>query len=257
VGNDTVPNNRLLADAPALGQSASGSNAEQIVNGGFELPALPSGTDFVNMTGSAIVGWTIPNGWSVDLIRDYWPAFQGNQSIDLDGDSGIGTTVFQTFETDPGRKYSLSFEYANNIDTDTAVGRVEVLGAAALLDTTIAHSGSTPDGMHHVAFTASFTSDSPLTTLQFTHLGSQPCAEGEFPDHRHGPGHPLARRGRGHKRGGHASRHACTSPDVAQTARRTRSACAALRAERPHAAAGSQSSPRLMLNVSPTRKKHP
>jgi choice-of-anchor C domain-containing protein len=160
---------RILIIALLCGASAS--HAEQIVNGGFELPALPPGTDFVDMTGSAIVGWTIPNGWSIGLVRDYWPAFEGDQSIDLDGDSGIGATILQTFETAPGQEYSLSFEYANNIDTATAIGRVQVLGSTALVDTTVTHSGSTTDDMHYVAFAATFTADSPLSTLQLTHLG--------------------------------------------------------------------------------------
>jgi choice-of-anchor C domain-containing protein len=150
---------------------ATASNGEQIVNGGFESPRLPPGTLFVNMTGNAIGGWTIPDGWSVGLVRDYWPAFEGDQSIDLDGDSGIGATILQSFETVAGRAYSLSFAYANNFDTYTASGRVQVLGAATLLDTTLTHSGSTPYDMNYVAFARWFTADSPLTTLQFTHLG--------------------------------------------------------------------------------------
>ena len=107
---------------------ATSSEAEQIVNGGFELPALPPGTIFLDMTGNSITGWTIPSGWSIGLVRDYWPAFQGKQSIDLDGNSGIGATILQSFETVAGAEYSLSFAYANNIDTYTATGRVQVLG---------------------------------------------------------------------------------------------------------------------------------
>ncbi len=107
---------------------ATTAMAEQIVNGGFELPPLPAGTDFVDVTGDFITGWTIPDGWTIDLVRDYWPAFQGSQSIDLDGDSGIGTTILQSFATVPGQAYSLSFAYANNIDASTATGRVQVLG---------------------------------------------------------------------------------------------------------------------------------
>jgi hypothetical protein len=151
---------------------ATAGEAEQVVNGSFELPVLPPGTIFLDMMGNSITGWTIPNDWSIGLILDYWPAFQGKQSIDLDGDSGIGATIFQSFETVPGSEYWLSFAYANNIDTYTAAGRVQVLGGgAALLDTTLTHSGSTVDDMNYLAFVRSFTADSPLTTLQFTHLG--------------------------------------------------------------------------------------
>jgi hypothetical protein len=151
---------------------ATSSEAERIVNGSFEVPALPPGTIFLDMTGNSITGWTIPDDWSIGLVLDYWPAFQGKQSIDLDGDSGIGATILQSFETVPGSEYWLSFAYANNIDTYTATGRVQVFGGgAALLDTTLTHSGSTIDDMNYLTFVGSFTANSPLTTLQFTHLG--------------------------------------------------------------------------------------
>lgn len=147
------------------------ARAEQIVNGGFEMPALPPGTLFNLVTDDFIPGWTIPAGWSIDLVRDFWPAFQGSQSIDLDGNSGIGNTILQSFGTVPGRRYSLSFAYANNIQTPWASGRVEVLGATTLLDTTVTHSGSTFGDMGYSTFVSSFQADSPLTTLQFTHVG--------------------------------------------------------------------------------------
>lgn len=160
----------MAAVAILLSIAASGKT-EQIVNGSFELPPLPPGTQFVNVTGDFIPGWTIPDGWSIDLVRDFWPAFQGYQSIDLDGDSGIGTTILQSFETVPGREYSLSFAYGNNIQTPWAAGRIQVLGATTLVDTTVTHSGSTGEDMRYVAFVKSFQADSPLTTLQFTHVG--------------------------------------------------------------------------------------
>lgn len=157
---------------------ATTARAEQIVNGGFELPPLPAGTDFVDVTGDFITGWTIPDGWTIDLVRDYWPAFQGSQSIDLDGDSGIGTTILQSFATVPGQGYSLSFAYANNIDTSTATGRVQVLGTTTLVDTTLTHSGSTRDNMNYLTYARRFTADSQLTTLQFTHVWSPHFGQG-------------------------------------------------------------------------------
>jgi choice-of-anchor C domain-containing protein len=157
---------------------ATTAGAEQIVNGGFELPSLPVGTDFVGVTGDFITGWTIPDSWTIDLVRDYWPAFQGSQSIDLDGNSGIGATILQSFATVPGHRYSLSFAYANNTDASTATGRVQVLGTTTLLDTTLTHSGSTGDDMNYLTYARRFTADSQQTTLQFTHVWSPHFGQG-------------------------------------------------------------------------------
>lgn len=166
-----------IAIAILLGATTLGA-AEQLVNGGFESPALPPGATFILATGGDIPGWTIPAGWSIDLIRDYWPPDEGYQSIDLDGDSGIGATILQRFETVPGRMYMLAFAYANNKDTDTATGRVQVLGNAALVDTTLTHSGSTFEEMNYVPFVRRFTADAAETTLQFTHVWSPDFGRG-------------------------------------------------------------------------------
>jgi hypothetical protein len=63
--------NFWMVAVAVLPSGATSSNAEQIVNGGFDVPPLPPGTNFVDMTGNSIEGWTIPDGWSIGLIRDY------------------------------------------------------------------------------------------------------------------------------------------------------------------------------------------
>src|SRR5262249_36051376 len=88
---------------------------ELIINGGFEHPELDAGTVF--LTTSHLPGWTIfgPDGrtGTVDLIREYWPPADGHQSIDLVGDTGVGTGIEQSFRTEEGQKYLLEFRYAN------------------------------------------------------------------------------------------------------------------------------------------------
>ena len=155
----------------ALLAGAGSARSELIVNGGFEMPALAPGTGFVTLTGGAIPGWTIAPG-TVDLIRDYWPAFQGNQSLDLVGDSGPGTAIAQSFATDPGAPYLLTFAYANNVDTTTATGRVEVIGSSTLINDLVTHSGSTRANMNYLIYSQAFVANSATTTLRFTHVTS-------------------------------------------------------------------------------------
>lgn len=153
----------LLATAPA--------RAELLVNGGFELPALPPGTAFVTQPPGAPVGWTIDSG-SIDLIRDYWPAHSGLQSIDLAGSSA--GVISQTFATTAGLPYRFSFAYANNVDVATATGRADILGAGSsiLLTTTVTHTGSTRPNMNYIIFTGDFVANSATTTVRFTHITS-------------------------------------------------------------------------------------
>jgi choice-of-anchor C domain-containing protein len=145
--------------------------AERIVNGGFETPVLAAGVKYVTLSGADIPGWTVAPG-TVDLIRDDWPAFDGNQSIDLSGSPGPpGTAIFQSFASIAGESYVLSFRYANNTGVNSASGVVEILGmgGSALLSDPLTHAGSTLAAMDYLLYTRIFTADSATTTLRFTH----------------------------------------------------------------------------------------
>lgn len=108
--------NRALFAAITLtlvaGNAAEAQNL--LANGSFESPALPDGTSFSTYgAGNGITGWTIGAG-SVDLIRDYWNASQGIQSIDLNGNSPA--SISQLVGTQVGGVYNLSFDLAGNPD---------------------------------------------------------------------------------------------------------------------------------------------
>lgn len=172
-----MPRRAYLTALLLLLAASANCRAGLIINGGFESPAAAS--PFETMTGSQLTGWTVTSG-SVDLINGYWPASEGQQSIDLAGSTRDGGTIEQAFATTPGASYVLTFDYANNIDVSTATANVSVFGAsaAALLDQGLSHSGSGKAAMGYTAFSAVFTADSSLTTLRFTSTGPDPVVNG-------------------------------------------------------------------------------
>ena len=81
-----------------------------IINGGFEDPPLPSGTDFV--VNATIPGWNIDSG-AIDLVRAYWKPVEGYQSIDLSAyERG---KISQVIPTKAGNQYALAFRMAGNM----------------------------------------------------------------------------------------------------------------------------------------------
>lgn len=150
---------------PALGLNL-------IINGGFEVPfighwaqAYPAGSD-------EITGWTIVDG-SVDIVAsDYWPPFEGLQSLDLNGVS-LGT-IEQAFPTVPGETYWLSFVYADNVYSPyPPSAEVGVFGgdASTILSHGISHWGSTLQNMNYRGFLRSFEANSTTSRLRFRSTG--------------------------------------------------------------------------------------
>jgi len=150
--------------AAALLTSAQAANF--IINGDFESPVVLG----LFLTTPVLPGWTVSG--NVDVINSYWQPSQGNQSLDMVGNTGPGTFIEQSFATTPGLSYRLTFDYANNSDAAFARGNVSVTGTASLLSTDINHSGSIASNMGYVAFDTVFVTDSAVTTLRYTHLDS-------------------------------------------------------------------------------------
>jgi len=148
----------------------------QIVNGGFEVPVIASNSaQQFNAGSAAIVGWTVQSG-SVDLVdTGLFAAFQGKQSLDLDGLSP--GSISQSFATIAGQTYNLDFAYANNGITPFAgySANVNVTGGGTLLNTTISHNTSGGAGaslaqMDYVLFHGLFVADSAASTILFSSL---------------------------------------------------------------------------------------
>ena len=93
---------------------AGAASANLITNGSFENPDDPDVNFLTLPNGStAIPGWMV--GGSVDWIRNYWPASDGDWSLDLAGDMP-GAVLSNYFPTTPGQWYEVEFDMAGNPD---------------------------------------------------------------------------------------------------------------------------------------------
>src|SRR5262249_55429807 len=114
---------KRLAEAAPTGKV--GQNL--IINGSFEEGPDPQGNAFVTLQkGSTdIKGWEVTRG-DIDHISTYWPAAEGNRSLDMNGIGPGG--IAQTFKTVKGRKYRVTFSMAANPD---AAGEKKLVVSAA------------------------------------------------------------------------------------------------------------------------------
>jgi choice-of-anchor C domain-containing protein len=99
----------IVAAGPAQADPLGGD----ISNGSFETPALPPGSAQAFGAGASIGAWKVNPGGSVDIMTaGFWQAADGNQSLDLNGDSPGG--ISQTVGTLPLLSYRISFKLAGN-----------------------------------------------------------------------------------------------------------------------------------------------
>jgi len=99
------------------GLAVSAAHANLVVNGSFESTAIGNNTYLTVTPGTAAVnlpGWTV-SGTSVDMVSGptRYPAYDGNQSIDLAGTPGPGG-VEQMITTVVGEWYVIDFALGEN-----------------------------------------------------------------------------------------------------------------------------------------------
>ncbi len=148
----------------------SSALAMSILNGSFEQGTDPGA--FLNSPAGSgnITSWEII-GLSVDYIGTVWQASDGNRSLDLEGiEANAGGGVRQSFATDIGQMYEVTFDMAGN-----PVGEVgiKVLNVSAgdnnqnfLFDTV----ESSLEFMNWDTRMFTFTATSTSTTLTFTQV---------------------------------------------------------------------------------------
>ena len=100
-------------------------NPNLLVNGSFEEG--PPVNRYVPLDGgsTAIKGWIV-TGDQIDYIYKYWTAAEGAHSIDLHGSPGYGG-IAQTFATEPGRRYRVTFAMAGTPSSIAGNGGVKHL----------------------------------------------------------------------------------------------------------------------------------
>jgi choice-of-anchor C domain-containing protein len=136
-------------------------------NGSFETGTDPGSFLTVNAPDlTTIADWTVDSG-SVDYIGTYWAAADGLRSIDLDG-SAAGS-ISQTFATDSGATYNVTFAMSGNPDNGPGDKTLEVSATgAASKDYTYTVTGSNSEAnMNWAPETYSFVAAAATTTLEF------------------------------------------------------------------------------------------
>lgn len=167
----------LLTSGALAAFAVPASAANLLVNGSFEAPVV-TGSCCTTTPPTPIPGWTVESGDVNVVTGTYFSnptgsnhAYDGMQYLDLIGQSGSGV-ISQTFSTEVGKLYTLTFAYANNPFVSTASGDLSV---GDLLDS-ITHSGSSNKDLGWVVYSQNFRADSTSTTLRFTNTaggGSQ------------------------------------------------------------------------------------
>lgn len=166
------------------------AQADLIVNGGFEAPALAPGAFLTIGPGGEPAGfaWTVSSG-NVDVGHNpvspfiNFDAFEGNQGLDLNGTQR--GAIFQDFATNVGQMYLLTFVYADNpveggiSSADIRVS--DVMLNSMLLSDSVFHSTSTNSPVPDADFgfySESFTATGTLTRLAFSSTSASNTASG-------------------------------------------------------------------------------
>jgi choice-of-anchor C domain-containing protein len=151
--------------------------APLLQNGDFEVGPDASAKGYLPLFAgdTSIPGWTVigADGCSqcgVDYIDNYWQDAQSalgtTNSIDLSGNDPGG--VAQTFSTDAGQKYEVTFWIAGNPDASSdKTGQVQVSTGGQTQDFTFTQDSKTKAHMGWVELTYSFVADAAQTTLTF------------------------------------------------------------------------------------------
>ncbi|MFI2368201.1 choice-of-anchor C family protein [Streptomyces sp. NPDC018833] len=149
-------------------------------NGSFETPAAPPNFFASFFAGQTMGLWRVESG-SVDLVDDgFWEAAEGSQSVDLNG--GTAGTVSQTFTTEPGTKYTVTYSLAGNPGGAPTVKTGEArIDGQNFQDFTFNTAGKTFADMGYVTRQFTFVATDTSTKLTFAST-SGPSAYGPVID---------------------------------------------------------------------------
>lgn len=145
------------------------AHANLVVNGGFESPLVPAGSQYLLDA--------TPTGWSGtgDMVLQSYGAVnsgEGNQWFDLNPNVNAGTGISQLIGLTLGESYSLSFVYnggggGSTTRIDFSIG-TDLVDAVSTANLNVYGASPTPWKVYSAVFTATAASE----TLQFTPNGS-------------------------------------------------------------------------------------
>ena len=135
----------------------------QVQNGGFETPTIPSGDSYITST---IDGWGVGASSTNIHVKNDGSVPEGSQFIEFDSSDNID--IEQTLNLLRGREYSLSFAYAPYEGTSAAKSGLEVYVNSVLFDTLARDGGASRLWTtHSYLFTAT-----AQTTISFGYTGT-------------------------------------------------------------------------------------
>jgi|SRR5579862_4306809 len=178
----------LLSIATALPLAGPASTNNLIVNGSFEDASIKPGRYQDLPAGSpAIKGWTVTLN-HIDYVGALWVASDGKFSLDLEGSacnlrdttSCLGG-VKQTFPTDVGHTYNVSFDLAGNVFSGPKVKTIKVSAAGKDQTFTFDMTGRNVANMGWKTEQWSFTATAATTTLEFDSADNTPGQSGWGP----------------------------------------------------------------------------
>ena len=127
-----------LAAACVIGALCGQARAANLIkDGGFETPPTPMGAYIAYEPGQTIGKWLVTGSGNVATGNSYneggvlWVAHHGKAFMDLTGtcDCGADSGVSQTFKTQPGTTYKLTFWVGNTV--------IEGQGSTSTIDVTL------------------------------------------------------------------------------------------------------------------------
>lgn len=146
------------------------SQASLIVNGGFEETHVRDG-HWAWFESSKVNGW---NGSNIEIWDDLFKfsSFEGEQHAELNAHGSRGPfSIFQTFSTDVGRWYHVSFAYAARRSLNESF-RFDVLDGIKKDNVLFSSIVDDHEIRNWFTFSTNFRAESSTTTISFTTLNS-------------------------------------------------------------------------------------
>jgi choice-of-anchor C domain-containing protein len=135
-----------------------------LLNGSFEMG--PDVGDFLSLDkgSTALKGWIVTRG-QIDYVNNQWIAADGGRCIDLHGSPGYGG-VQQTFKTEKGKKYKLTFMMAGNPDGAQGVKKLAASAAGKTQEFSFDVTGKTDKALGWKPMEWEFIATDDDTTLE-------------------------------------------------------------------------------------------